>query len=122
MKSILRMGLLFGTVGMMGAGLGCSAAPGNEGLDQASDDVTAARVFADGTGQVAVVSTAATIDTGNPFFQNLGANGRTCNSCHKLEAALGISAAQIQAIFNQSQGLDPIFRINDGSNAPSGFF
>jgi len=22
------------------------------------------------------------IDVSNPFFQNLGSNGRTCNSCH----------------------------------------
>jgi hypothetical protein len=62
------------------------------------------------------------VDQRNPFFQNLGVNGRTCNSCHKLENALGISTAQIQRVFNQTRGLDPIFRVNDGSNAPTGFF
>ena len=52
------------------------------------------------------------VDRTNPFFQNLGTNGRTCNSCHKLEAAMGISGAQINSIFNATQGLDPIFRIS----------
>jgi len=58
--------------------------------------------------------------TTNPFFQNLGANGRTCNSCHKLENGMGISTASINAIFTQTGGKDPLFRLNDGSNAPSG--
>jgi cytochrome c peroxidase len=118
MKSILTMGLVFGTAGLVG----CSAAPMSQSTGEASNDVTAPNLKTDPFGQMATVSTAASIDQNNPFFQNLGANGRTCNSCHKFEGAMGISVAQIKSIFNQSSGTDPLFRINDGSNAPTGFY
>src|SRR5262249_21647423 len=39
---------------------------------------------------------------------------------HKLENGMGISTANIAATFTQTNGRDPIFRLNDGSNAPSG--
>src|SRR5207253_11260786 len=56
----------------------------------------------------------------SPFFQSFGTNGRSCNSCHKLENAMGISVSRIRIIFAATRGLDPLFRSNDGSNAPSG--
>jgi hypothetical protein len=104
------------------AGLACEPPP-EEGFDETSQAVTTTSTFADDFGTMQVFSTAAAgIDQTNPFFQNLGTNGRTCNSCHKLENSLGISTARINAIFNATNGLDPLFRINDGSNAPSGFY
>jgi cytochrome c peroxidase len=78
--------------------------------------------FPDDFGRVRVFSTTGAIDRANPFFKSLGANGRTCNSCHKLQDALGISVATIQRIFDDTDGLDPLFRINDGSNAPTGYY
>jgi hypothetical protein len=56
------------------------------------------------------------IDLTGPFFQSLGTNGRSCGSCHQPSDGMSVSAANVQARFNQTQGLDPIFRINDGSN------
>ena len=56
------------------------------------------------------------IDLTGPFFQSLGTNGRSCSSCHRPLEAWGISAAEVQARFLLTQGLDPIFRTNDGSN------
>ncbi|MGH8212070.1 MAG: hypothetical protein ACREPP_02425, partial [Rhodanobacteraceae bacterium] len=58
------------------------------------------------------------IDKGNPFFQGLGANGRTCNSCHRQAEAWTISAAEIQRRFNATRGLDPIFALVDGADSP----
>jgi cytochrome c peroxidase len=59
------------------------------------------------------------IDITNPFFQNLGTNGRTCNSCHVSSTAWSISPPEIQSRFRQSNGADPIFRPVDGANCPS---
>src|SRR6185295_921138 len=88
-----------------------------------SQQVTTTSTFSDDFGTVQVFSTAsAGIDMTNPFFKSLGTNGRTCNSCHKLENSLGISTKKINQIFTATNGLDPLFRINDGSNAPSGFY
>ena len=56
------------------------------------------------------------IDLTGPFFQSLGTNGRSCGSCHRPAQGWGISASEIKVRFEMTQGLDPIFRTNDGSN------
>ncbi|MCU1237583.1 MAG: hypothetical protein JWP63_5550 [Candidatus Solibacter sp.] len=56
------------------------------------------------------------IDLSGPFFQSLSGNGRSCGTCHQPGDAMSVSAAHIQDRFQSSQGLDPIFRTNDGSN------
>jgi cytochrome c peroxidase len=55
------------------------------------------------------------IDLTGPFFQSLGTNGRNCGSCHRPAQGWSISAQEVQARFELTQGLDPIFRTNDGS-------
>jgi cytochrome c peroxidase len=60
------------------------------------------------------------IDLTGPFFQSLGTNGRSCSSCHRPEGAWSISASQVQTRFLLTQGLDPIFSTNDGSNCDQG--
>jgi hypothetical protein len=56
------------------------------------------------------------IDVNNPFFQDLGTNGRTCFSCHRPAQGWTITPEEVLARFNATDGLDPIFRSNDGSN------
>src|SRR5215467_3979208 len=73
----------------------------------------------DGTGVLSTYSTNGGVDVTNPFFQNLGTNGRTCNSCHISSSAWTITPADVQAKFAASAGTDPIFRTNDGSNCPT---
>lgn len=70
-----------------------------------------------GSGSALTISSTGTINRANPFFQPFG-NGRACVSCHQESAAWSITPANVQARFNQSQGNDPIFRTNDGSNSP----
>jgi hypothetical protein len=74
--------------------------------------------FNDPTGNVETYATDSSgqIDLTGPFFQQLGTNGRTCNSCHQPSDGWTVSAADMQARFKASNGLDPIFRTNDGSN------
>jgi cytochrome c peroxidase len=61
-------------------------------------------------------STTGDIDLTNPFFQNLGTNGRNCGTCHQPGDGMSVSAAHVQDRFDLSSGLDPIFRTVDGSN------
>ena len=56
------------------------------------------------------------IDLTGPFFQSMGSNGRACSTCHQPSDGMSVSAANIQQRFAATQGLDPIFRPNDGSN------
>jgi len=56
------------------------------------------------------------IDLTGPFFQSLGTNGRSCGTCHQPSDGMSIAAANVQQRFDQTQGMDPIFRTVDGSN------
>jgi hypothetical protein len=71
------------------------------------------------TGQMGTVSTTGTIDHGNPFFQSLGTNGRSCGSCHLQASAFGLSAEAVQAVYATTGGNDPLFAPVDGANCPS---
>ncbi|HEX9294727.1 MAG TPA: hypothetical protein VF881_02800, partial [Polyangiaceae bacterium] len=88
MRALLRHGLVL-AVGVIG-GTGCSAAVGETATDEAADDLTSPASFSNGVGTLEVHSTTGSIDntSTNPFFKQLGINGRTCNSCHKLDNAL----------------------------------
>src|SRR5258708_6199465 len=121
MRSLRHGVFSWGIIGFTAVGVGCGSAPGStDGSDNAQRSQEALSSSATLTvnqfgnpGTVEVIATNSTgglvaVDRTNPFFQNLGTNGRTCNSCHKLASALGISVAQIQSIFNATQGLDPI--------------
>src|SRR5205807_7910554 len=83
--------------------------------------------FPNPTGFASTFSTSGRIDLGNEFFQDLGANGRRCVSCHLPTAGWTIVPSQVQAVFEKTQGgaiddglgLGAIFRTNDGSNSPN---
>ena len=57
-------------------------------------------------------------DPENPFFQSLGQNGRSCSNCHVPEAGMSITPEFVRGRFAQTEGMDPIFRTNDGSTSP----
>ena len=71
------------------------------------------------SGLARTVSSKGFIDTTGPFFQPLGTNGRACVTCHVMNQGWGISAADVQHRFEESDGKDPIFRTVDGSNSPN---
>jgi len=55
-----------------------------------------------------------TLLTSNPFFQNLGSNGRTCVSCHEPDQGWSISPPTLQKLFKSTPGA-PVFRTVDGA-------
>lgn len=56
------------------------------------------------------------LNPNNPFFKVLGSNGRACVTCHQASEGWSITPDGVRARFEESDGLDPIFRTNDGSN------
>jgi cytochrome c peroxidase len=56
------------------------------------------------------------LNPNNPFFKSLGSNGRACVTCHQASEGWSITPEMIRARFEASDGLDPVFRTNDGSN------
>src|SRR6266571_4291117 len=75
--------------------------------------------FRDPSGTVSTYSTNGALDTGNPFFQSMGTNGRSCASCHLTSDAFGLSATSAQVRFAASGGTDRLFAAVDGANCPS---
>src|SRR3954470_4650660 len=73
------------------------------------------RPFANPSGVLAIVGAGGT-EAENPFFQDLGRNGRSCATCHRPAQGWTITPAELRDRFDRSDGLDPIFRTNDGSN------
>jgi cytochrome c peroxidase len=72
--------------------------------------------FSNDAGALGTMTTAGAFEPGNPFFEDLGTNGRTCATCHRPAQAWTITPVEVRERFEQSAGLDPIFRTNDGSN------
>jgi hypothetical protein len=73
-------------------------------------------VSPDATGQLRTINLNGDLDLTNPFFQDLGTNGRRCLTCHQPDDGWSVTPSDIRARFTQTGGTDPIFRSNDGSN------
>ncbi|MGH9559140.1 MAG: hypothetical protein ACRD30_07855, partial [Bryobacteraceae bacterium] len=58
----------------------------------------------------------ASLDLTGAFFQSLGTNGRSCSSCHRPAQGWSISPFELQLRFFLTQGSDPVFHNNDGTN------
>src|SRR5690242_7121101 len=78
------------------------------------------QVFLDPDGAFATVNNGGPTDTSrNPFFLDMGSNGRRCVTCHEPSDAWTVTPTHIQARFNATLGTDPIFRPVDGANCPT---
>ena len=84
-----------------------------------SQSVPSPLVSLDPNGTISTISTTGSIDLTNPFFKNIGSNGRTCLSCHVPSQGWSISPPDIALRFLTTLGTDPIFRPVDGAVCPS---
>jgi cytochrome c peroxidase len=74
-------------------------------------------VFSDPAGQFATLNLAGPTDTStNPFFKDMGSNGRACVTCHQPSDAFSVTPPHIRQRFFATGGIDPIFRPVDGAN------
>lgn len=77
------------------------------------------KLFHDASGYLSTFTAAGSIDTTNPFFQDLGTNGRRCVTCHQPSDAWSVTPPHLQKRFQSTSGLDPIFRPIDGATCPT---
>jgi len=73
-------------------------------------------VSPDASGLLETLDLNGPFDLANPFFANLGSNGRRCVTCHIPWEGWTVTAEGVRLRFALTQGLDPIFRTNDASN------
>ena len=62
------------------------------------------------SGQMRSLSTRGVFDLDNPFFQDLGTNGRRCVTCHQPAEGWTITSEGVRVRFELTDGADPIFR------------
>ena len=108
-----------GAIGLMMVVAGALVVPWARGADSAGPHGSVYTVDNE-SGKARTINVAGfpVVAEANPFYLDLGANGRRCVTCHEPNNNMGISAAGVQARFEATGGTDPIFRTNDGSNSP----
>jgi cytochrome c peroxidase len=78
------------------------------------------QVFGDPDGAFATINVGGPTDTStNPFFLDMGTNGRTCVTCHQPSDAFSITPPHLQQRFSATDGADPVFRPVDGATCPT---
>ncbi len=95
--------------------------PQSDVAETAGQAITSAQItqlYTNGSGAHQTISTTNNVDPNNPFFLSLGTNGRACVDCHQPAQAWGINPTEVTARFGTT-GTAPIFRLNDGANAPN---
>jgi hypothetical protein len=76
--------------------------------------------YPNGSGVSTTLNAAGPTSTaGHPFFSSLTPNGRACVSCHQPSDGMSLSVDSIRRRWDETNGKDPIFASNDGSNCPS---
>ena len=78
------------------------------------------QAFGDPDGAFGTINGGGPTDTSaNPFFLDMGTNGRRCVTCHEPSDAFSITPPHLQQRFYATGGTDPIFQPVDGANCPT---
>jgi cytochrome c peroxidase len=72
--------------------------------------------FFNRAGTAATFSTAGFVDLDNPFHVAQGTNGRSCESCHQVQAGWSVRPIDVELRFWQTLGTDPIFNLLDADS------
>jgi len=115
----MRMGWIAAAAGLLA---GCNTEPVSdldEALDRSSLELANNEALTNPLGAHASFSTAGTVASTGPFFDDLGTNGRRCVTCHAADQGFSITPSRIALAFARTSGNDPLFRLNDGAIAPT---
>ena len=112
---ITTMGL--GWLCVLASTMGCGGGTGGEVevLGTSTDPLDPAR---DRAGVAESFHTSGTIDLTNPFFQVFGTNGRACVTCHDPHTDWTMTPQLARRLFDESDGLAPLFRAVDETVRP----
>jgi hypothetical protein len=70
------------------------------------------------TGVTESLHLSGSIDRTNPFFQALGTNARSCETCHSAAQGWTMNSEVNGHLLKDSQGLDPLFNLVDQGTRP----
>lgn len=111
-----RVRLRAGLIAVVAAALGLASL----GLAGAGDPARLPNMLAapNGSGEARTYSTLGPITLDHPFFQSLGANGRSCATCHVPGDGWTLTPARVRERFEGSRGEEPLFRPFDAAVSP----
>lgn len=100
----------------------CATPSGDEGAESTEEQLRTRDLLGsspNSEGLAKTVSSAGTIDTSNAFFQSLGTNDRSCESCHVEGEGWSLTPKGLQERFDKTGGTHPVFRPHDAATSPS---
>lgn len=112
---VKRLSLASSGLMLMLAGCGT----GGGAVDDSTVEVTSALEAANNSAGIAeTVTTTGTIDRTSSFFQQLGTNARSCETCHGSNMGWTLTSLGATVLFVQSDGLAPLFLPHDEGARP----
>lgn len=108
--------ILIGSLAMF-VGCGNQGGEANDG-DGVIQTVAALQPALNLYGIAETVHSTGAIDRTNPFFQKLGVNQRTCETCHSGDQGWTITAVGTALSFLTSGGQAPVFMLHDAGSRP----
>jgi cytochrome c peroxidase len=109
----------------LGLGLGIAFAASCGGLTDGDDTVETATVtsylepVSNSAGVAETFHLSGVIDRTNPFFESMGTNGRSCETCHDSRSAWTTSAQLMTKLFDSTAGTHPLFvSLHDSGTRP----
>lgn len=102
--------------GLLLASVGCGTEGSvDEPITQVQSELVAT---ANKYGVAETFHTSGTLDLTNPFFQRLGTNLRSCDTCHDDEQGWTMTSEGNKEAFKDTDGLDPLFNLVDEGSRP----
>src|SRR5688500_908516 len=106
----------------LGSGLGLVLAVGG-GAGGVADDSgvseSSLEAVVNSAGVAETFHVSGVVDRTNPFFESMGTNGRTCETCHDARSAWTTSAQVMTQLFESTAGTHPLFvSLHDSGNRP----
>ena len=102
----------------LAAQAGCGAPPDDGATAETSSEESGLEAAFNGYGVGSTLHTSGAIDRTNPFFQALGTNPRSCETCHSSAAGWTTSSAMNTGLLLFTQGQAPLFNLVDEGNRP----
>jgi cytochrome c peroxidase len=118
-SGVLRLANRALFAGLCVAFIGCGAPPPTNEPEAVAETTSALEPTVNLSGFAESLHTSGSIDRTNPFFQTLGTNPRTCETCHSPTTAWGTNSISNTLQFLISGGTGPLFNLVDSGNSPN---
>lgn len=118
-SSVLRLSNEALFAGLCVAFIGCGTPPPTNEPEAIAETTSALEPTVNLFGIAESLHTSGAIDRTNPFFQTLGTNPRTCETCHSPATGWGTSSGSNTLQFLATAGTGPLFNLVDSGNSPN---